>query len=87
MVVLPSIIIIIIIIIFCPRCYGDGFFKVVITRIIASEGRLKSLRQALRELVDESGIAGLYKGSSAYVSLSSSSSSSSSSSLLLSSQS
>ena len=41
--------------------------QVVITRIITSKGRVTSLTQAAREALKESGIAGLYKGITAYV--------------------
>lgn len=40
----------------------------VITRIITSKGRIKSLRQAFDEIVAERGLLGFYKGIGAYVS-------------------
>lgn len=48
-------------------CCGSAC-QVVITRIITSKGRIKSLRQAFDEIVAERGLLGFYKGIGAYVS-------------------
>jgi hypothetical protein len=45
----------------------DGIAQVIITRIITSKGNIRSLGQALREVLETSGAGGMYRGVSAYV--------------------
>jgi hypothetical protein len=41
--------------------------EVIITRIITSQGRVSSWAQATKEVLEEDGVEGLYKGITTYV--------------------